>query len=431
MNGEPARYGVHRWSARTYLLLGGGGVLLVAAVVLRNPIPVFFGLALLLAPFATSWNYPRALRKVDLAWEEVGEGLELQVRGTLTAPFGGSAQDISVHFEPPLEVAVERELSYDRGPDAIRFATDWRCRVPYLSHPISAVVTWRDPLGLGERVLAGRRPLLLVERSAPDLRSLRSVRLPHTTPIPGGVRTHRTAKSGEFDCLRQAEPNEAVRFINWKATARLGQLVANEYEADQRADVILFLDLRPTSLGRYLDELLLSVGRAACLGLVRSFLRHKVRIGFASFGEFVHAVPLSSGRGHGYRVVQAIQASELAREAAVPERGAFGMRRFFPPGTMTIVVSSCTDDPASDLAPYLRRSGYPVVTLSPSPLPLREGSGGLDPARELLARRTERLVRRFRLAPLWRYGPVVDWEDYGSLEGLGRALGSSGRRRLG
>jgi uncharacterized protein (DUF58 family) len=208
-------------------------------------------------------------------------------------------------------------------------------------------------------------------------------------------------------------------------------MVANEFEAEQRADVVLLLDLRPTSLGPYYDRLLLRLGQAACVGLVRPFLRNRFRIGFAAFGELVEALPLSSGRAHGHRVVQAIQAARLAEVAEDAQRCAYGMRRSFAPGTMTIVVSSWTDDPTQDLAPYLRRVGFPLVTFSPSPLPLREGSGRLEETQERLARRLERLERRVRLAPLWRYGPVVDWENYESLEPVGRAFRTAGRRRVG
>jgi uncharacterized protein (DUF58 family) len=426
-----SRYGVHRWTTLTYLLLVGGAALLVAAVVTRNPVPVFFGLALLLAPFAAAWTYPRALNRVDLAWEEVGAGPTVRVRGSLNGSFGDSAGDVSVGFASPREVVVAKELTYDRDPRSIRFATDWRLREPYISRRITAVVSWSDPLGLGERVLDGNRPDLTVERSPPDLRTLTFLGFSRKTPLPGEVRSRRASMSGEFDGLRWADAHEPARFINWKATARIGRLVANEYEAELRPDVILLLDLRPASRGRYDDELLLNLGRAACLGLVKPFLRIKLRFGFASFGEFVEAVPLSTGRGHGYRVVQAILASRLAARAGVVQRCPVGMSRFYPPGTPTIIVSGWAGDPTLDLAPHLRRIGFPVVTLSPSPLPMREGTGGLDATREALACRVEHLERRIRLSHLWDYGPVVDWDNYWSLEGLGLALRMAGRRKVG
>jgi len=431
MTDAPAAYGVHRWTTRSYLLLVGGGGVLAASVVTRNSVAVFFGLALLLAPFAAAWSYPRRLSKVDLAWEDVGTGPEVEIHGSLTGPFGASAGDVSVHVDPPPEAVVAAAVTYDRGPREIRFTTTWRLREPYLSERTSAVVTWSDALGLGERTLEGSRPELAVERLPPELHTAGEVRLGRTLALPGAVRTRFTSRTGEFDGLRMAAPGEPSRFINWRATARLGRMVANEFEAEQRADVVLLLDLRPTSLGPYYDRLLLRLGQAACVGLVRPFLRNRFRIGFAAFGELVEALPLSSGRAHGHRVVQAIQAARLAEVAEDAQRCAYGMRRSFAPGTMTIVVSSWTDDPTQDLAPYLRRVGFPLVTFSPSPLPLREGSGRLEETQERLARRLERLERRVRLAPLWRYGPVVDWENYESLEPVGRAFRTAGRRRVG
>ena len=78
----------------------------------------------------------------------------------------------------------------------------------------------------------------------------------------------------------------------------------------------------------------------------------------------------------------------------------------------------------------LSRQGFPVVLLSPSPLPMRAGSGGLEAADEALAVRVERLERRLRLADLWVHGPVVDWDDYWTLEPLARVLRRPAYRRV-
>jgi hypothetical protein len=129
-------------------------------------------------------------------------------------------------------------------------------------------------------------------------------------------------------------------------------------------------------------------------------------------------------------MVEAILARRRSRTAAPAEWCVVGLRRYSRPGTTTIIVSSWMGEPTWHLAPYVRRSGFPVVTSSPSPLPMQTWSGSLEPAREGLARRVERLERRARLAPLWKFGPVVDWEDYGSLEGLRLAFRSFGRQRF-
>jgi uncharacterized protein (DUF58 family) len=426
----PDRYGVTHWTSRTPLFLGVGGTLLVAAVVLRNPVPLFFALALLLAPFVAAWSYPRTLGSVDLAWKDLGAGPEIRIRGSLVGEFGGSAGNVSLRFPLPPGVAVGQQLRYVRGPQEIRFGADWRSVDPYPSLQLSAVVRWSDPFGLGERLLEGARPVLSVERPSPELRSVAALQLARVLPTPGETRARRAGISTEFVGVRSAGAGESVRLINWRATARAGRLVANEYEAELRADVILMLDLRPTGLGEYYDELLLRLAQAACLGLVRPFIRNKLRVGWATFGEHVEALPLGTGRVHGHRVVEAIVGSRRSARAGPAEWCAVGLGRFFRPGTTIIIVSSWGGEPTWDLAPYLRHAGFPVVTFSPSPVPLRAWTGRLGSLREGLAIRVERLERRARLSTLWKYGPVVDWENYGSLEGLRLALRAAGRRRF-
>jgi hypothetical protein len=95
-----------------------------------------------------------------------------------------------------------------------------------------------------------------------------------------------------------------------------------------------------------------------------------------------------------------------------------------------MVISSWTGDVAEELVPYLRRQGFPPLLISPSSLPLLEGTGKLAPEEEPLARRLELVERRVRLSETWRYAPVIDWDDYWSLEGLARFLRRPNRRRV-
>ncbi|MGP8077610.1 MAG: DUF58 domain-containing protein [Thermoplasmata archaeon] len=429
MSGAPPSPGVDRWTSRTYVLLAFGGALLAVAVAFRTPVPVFFALPLLIAPFAAAMSSPRQLARVNLAWGEVGIGADMEVRGSLRGAFEASAPDISIELSPPAGITMTRDLEFERSPREVRFATRWRVREPTITSVAAPPVIWRDSMGLSERRLPGTRPALAIERYPPELHTLTSVRLERTIPLYGETPSRRLGESGEFASLRPARTSEPFRRINWRASARVGRLVANEYDAELTGDLIVLLDLRPSTLGRAYDARLLGIARAAAYGIALSFLRTKVRLGFASFGEFVEAVPLSTGRLHRVRVLRGILACRVADHAEDALRCAVGLRRFFPPGITTLIISSWTEDPSLDLAPYLRRHGFPVVTLSPSPIRMREGMGGLASADDTLARRIEQLERRARLASLWSYGPVIDWENYWSLDGLVRSLRAPVRRR--
>ena len=420
-----------RPTSRTVALLAFVAVLAVGAIALRTPVPLFAALPLLLVPLASAASRPASLQRVDLAWESRGIGPELEITGTLTGAFGTSAANVEI-APVRLPGAVERQPpAYDRTPSEIRFSLSWTLQEPTISTVAPGRVIWKDPLGLLEHTLVGARPLLPIERYPPELHRLGAIRLDRTLQIPGEARSQRLGASGEFFGIRDAAPGEPPRQINWKASARLGRLLANDFLIDRTGDLLILLDVRPTILGPVVDERLLGIARAGILGIVDALLRGKVRVGLATFGEFVQAVPLSSGKVHRIRIREVLFATRRASVAGPPERCTFGLRRYFRPGLTTLVVSSWSGDRGFELLPYLRRSGFPGAMVSPSPLALgREaGSGQLDEEQQIV-RRLEGAERRAYLAALWQHGPVVDWTDYWSLEPLVRFLHQPTRRRV-
>ncbi|MCI4360470.1 MAG: DUF58 domain-containing protein, partial [Thermoplasmata archaeon] len=133
-------------------------------------------------------------------------------------------------------------------------------------------VVWRDPLGLVAVPIPLDAPGVRVERFPPEASRLDSVRLPHTTPQPGEIRARQLGASGEFFSVRAAVPTDTPRQINWKATARTGRLLANDFYLERTGDLVLLLDLRPSSLGPERDAALLSIARAGALGIATGFL---------------------------------------------------------------------------------------------------------------------------------------------------------------
>ncbi len=423
--------GVARWTRRAHVLLGIGGALAVLAVLLRTPVPIFLGLPLLAAPFAAAWTTPRQIGSVAVAWEAGGSGRDVDVRGAVSGPLGAAALDLEVRLHPPVGSRAAGPVDYERTEQEVRFSTRWRLDGPTVTAVRPPEVVWRDPTGLSERILGGARTGLALERYPSGLRGLGLLRLERTIALPGESRSRRIGPAGEFFGLRDAGPNEPMRQINWAASARVGRLLANDYLLDRSGDLVIVLDLRPTPLGRRSDERLLRLARAASYGIAEELLRGKTRLGFATFGEFVEAFPLSTGRTHRARILRAIAACRVAEVAGPSPRCAVGLGRYYRPGTTALVISSCAGDPGTDLAPHVRHRGFPVVQLSPSPVPFAEESDPLDPADEPLARTIEAMRRRQRLAPLWTYGPVIDWSDYWSLGHLTRYLRQPVRGRRG
>jgi uncharacterized protein (DUF58 family) len=406
------------WSPRAFLVAGFGGFLVIAAVALRDPVPLFVALPLLFAPLVVALTGVRRTAECDLRWLSYGSAREVEVVGALAPQHPSEAPDLVVEFSRPANLleAAPPETTVDRGE--VTFRLHWRAVEPMVATVPAPTVVWRDPTGIAEVRPVRPHDGLVVERFPPELLRLGRARLEHTLALPGETRSRRIGASGEFYGLREAVPTDPPRRINWRATARAGRVLANEFEVDRTGDVLLVVDARPSSLGRAVDERLLGIARAAAFGVADSFLRQKARVGYAAFGEFLEPVPLAGGRTQRLRIRSAIGATQLSSVAGPSERCAVSVRRFFPNGVTTIVFTSLYDEASFDLLPHLRRRGYPVAVLSPSPIPALPRAPPLAPEVEALADRLLSLDRRASIARAWQDAPVIDWHDYWSLGGL-------------
>jgi uncharacterized protein (DUF58 family) len=422
VSAAPAARAPLRWRPRAYLLVGLGVALLFFAVGIRNPVPVFLAVPLLVAPLAAGLAAPSGTLSAPLRWSDEGSGPQVELTGTLEGDPSAGLEDWVVAVDEPTPLPEAAAPTVEARPGRFRFTLHWIAPEPTLLRVPAPAIAWRDPAGLVERPVRGDRPDLLVERYPPELLRLGAIRLERTVLLPGETRSHRLGPSGEFFGIREAAPTDPPGRINWKASARAGRRLVNEFELDRSADLLVLMDVRPTPLGPTLDDRLLGISRAGALGIANACLREKLRVGYATFGEFVDGVPLSLGRIHQRRVHEAIMATRRASVEGPSERCAVALRRLYPSTITTLLISPLVGDSALELVPHLRRRGFPVVVLSPSPLPLDPRDPPLREEEERLASRLGQLERRQRLGETWVHAPVVDWEDFWSLTGLVRML---------
>lgn len=114
--------------------------------------------------------------------------------------------------------------------------------------------------------------------------------------LPGGSAALRGAVSMDFREVRHYQPGDSVKVINWKATARTGQLMANEYERESRGTVLLMVDASPdTEPGRPGEIYSRAVELAALLA--GHLLENEYHVGLYVLGRRRLILP-SSGSKH-------------------------------------------------------------------------------------------------------------------------------------
>ncbi|MCI4363092.1 MAG: DUF58 domain-containing protein [Thermoplasmata archaeon] len=415
------------WTGRAFLLVAAGASLGLLAVALRSPLPLFLGVPLLLAPISSGLFLPREGLRARLEWSETGTGRAVRVTGRLLLDPPVSASQLYPRFDWPEPLRPVAPPTLAPVGAELRFAAQMDVPFPCVVELGLPDLLWRDPLGLVELPVAVEGSTLPVERYPPELHRLGTVNLRRTTTLPGEIRSNAIGGTGEFHAIRRAAPTDTVRRINWRATARAGELIANDYRLERTGDLVILVDARPTSSGPARDALLLALSRAAAVGVAAGFLDAKSRVGVGVFGEFLDAVPLGSGRRQRFRIRSLLRESKLTESPGPAERLAISMRQYFPPGVLTLLLSPMAEEEQLLLLPHLRRRGYPVIVVSPSPVPLLIPPEATR-REDRLARRLMNLDRRRRIAEVWKEAPTVDWTDYWALGQLVALLRHPSRR---
>ncbi len=157
------------WRPLTVTLIGVGAVLVFAAVLSRDPVPIFVALPLLLAPIAAGVVGPRRSPRIRMALSIEGAAAEVLLRGTIAPPPGVDARDLFVEFERPASLKERSPPKFERSESEVRFWVDWIAPEPIITEVRPPMVLWRDPMGLVERPTVSSAATTVISRYPPEL----------------------------------------------------------------------------------------------------------------------------------------------------------------------------------------------------------------------------------------------------------------------
>ncbi len=390
---------------------------LLAALALRLP-----ELVVLAAPFAlfpalslAVSRSPRIAVEVSLERDRALEGDALEVVVSLAAERGASRLELLL--ELPRGLAVEE----GDNPLALHLADEQTRVLRYVvrcgrwgAYDLGRVfLRSRDPFGLvsWEWRADRRRPL----KAYPREEALRHLLAPLETQVYGGNHVARERGEGiEFADLRPFVPGDRVRRVNWRASARRGDLWVNDQHPERNADVILFVDTF-TEASRE-GHSTLDLALRASAALTTRYLRQKDRVRFVTFGGMLNWLTPGSGIAQLYRIIDSLLDTQIVLNFAWKDIEVLP-RRTLPPHAVVIALTPLLDDRAAAALLDLCSRGFDltVVELSPAPFLRSPRNEAEETARKLWRLRREALRGRFREAG----APVAVWDDeHGLAEGL-------------
>ncbi|HEX5175022.1 MAG TPA: DUF58 domain-containing protein [Gaiellaceae bacterium] len=380
---------------------------LIAGLALGRVEPVALAAPFLLALVAAvAWREPQVAVRVTLARDRALEGDEVAVTVDLSAPENVDRVELLVPLPP--------ELSADGGPArAVRLRAgeeqtvelQVRCERwgAFTIGPL--LIRARDTLAFRSWESEAGEPHAL--RVYPGEQTLRSLVVPLETQVFAGNQVSRARGEGiEFADLREWQPGDRLRRVNWRATALRGALWVNEQHLERNTDVVLFLD----TFGEVRVEGRSTNDRAvrAAATLAHRYLERKDRVGLVGFGGFLSWLVPASGTKQLYQIVDTLLTSQIVHSYAW--RGVDVLPpRTLPPKALVLAITPLLDNRTASALLDLRARGYDLVVVEVSPLEL------VAPDRDAAAQLAHRLWRLSREALRWRYEqvgvPVVTWRE--------------------
>ena len=387
---------------------------LLASLVLSRP-----ELVALMAPFLLALGgalalatAPRLTVAVNIDDERVLEGEETTVNVVLEAR--STVDRIDVYLQLPPDVT----LVDGTNPVSLRLAAGERRELElrvradrwggHLLGPVYARAS--DPFGfLRWEAVAATRPQL---RAYPREDVLQRIVQPAETQVFAGNELARRKGEGiEFADLRAWTPGDAVKRVNWRASARRGELVVNETHPDRNTDIVLFVD--SFAEARQGSEGTLDLAVRATAALADAYVRRRDRVGLIGFGGILRWLLPGGGTVQLYRIVDALIDTQIVLSYYWKEIDVIP-RRSLPPRALIIALTPLLDQRSVGALLDLRARGYDLAVVDVSPLPytLRPERGSDAVAYDLWVLRRDALRHRLQSAGI----AVAEWRNDSSLQ---------------
>jgi uncharacterized protein (DUF58 family) len=395
---------------------------LLAALVLGQPLVVA-----LAAPFAVVLvggllfsDDPRLEAVVRLNRERVLEGDEIALELELWAAHEVPRLDLLVRIPDGLEIEDGRNpMSIRLDPNETRKVTLKLRATRWGGYLLGGVVLRaQDHAGLFRYDLTLPRDLKL--RVFPREEQLRSLLRPRETqPYVGDEVSRRRGDGIEFADMRPFAFGDTVSRINWRATARRGELWVNDRHPERNTDIVLFLDAFTEA--RRSEGGTLDYAVRAAASLAREYIAKRDRVGLIGFGGSLRWLLPGMGQIQLYRICEALIDTQILLTYAWRDIIAVPAR-VLPPHAIVVALTPLIDERSINALLDLRARGYDLAVIETSPVPYVEP--GTTPVEALAFRlwelRRESLRQRLRQSGVavteWRKGTplAVGVEEVGA-----------------
>ncbi|WP_297551020.1 DUF58 domain-containing protein [Thermococcus sp.] len=365
-----------------------------------------WNLVYLVLPYLTllsvSYLFFKPKGKVEI-WRVVShnrflEGQEVEVEVHVKTDF--RVDYLHVHdLVPGLEVIGSPEKVFSLRP-CEEGVFKYKVKVKRGIHKFEGFnVSYRDPLGFfsSDRFVDHFTEIVGVP-------VLYEVQTPYSTkgtkitigPLPSPL----TGGGIEFHAIREYQPGDPLKVINWKATARTGKIMANEFESERKVDVVFVVDASRMNEPVF-DHLI-----RATASLMLNALNDGTSFGLLLAERVPLWVRVDYGKRHFFKCIDFLSTARPDNNNFIAYQVEHLVKTSLPPRAQIVYLSPLLTEESRNALKTLARYGYSVVVISPNPNSVYEPKT----EEERIAMELVQLKRKVMLRNLAGYGIIIDWD---------------------
>jgi uncharacterized protein (DUF58 family) len=274
-------------------------------------------------------------------------------------------------------------------------------------HPIGPTVIRRwGPLFLwfSQETLDDAGEVSVLPQLFPGRRG--NLQLKRVKERPGAMHLRRLGMGKEFHSIRDYTPTDPFNTINWKAYARTGKLLVNQYEAETVTDVIILVDARNVSRAGPVIDNPLERSIRLCNSLSSLLIAGSNKVGIVIYGSSIRVLKPAGGAKALEEITHSLTAIESGGFNTLGSTVDYALP-YLPPEMPVIILSSLAEDPTvQEAVRALRSRGHPITIVSPSGLDFERSLFAEDiPMYDLKAMERDNLVQDLRAMG----AKVIDW----------------------
>lgn len=233
---------------------------------------------------------------------------------------------------------------------------------------------------------------------------------------PGLVPSRRMGIGTEFFETAPYHPGDDLRRVNWKASARSGQLVTNEFEGEHVVDVLVVLDCSEDVLSDIFDYDVLEFQVVFAASLCSQLIMQGNRVGLSVYGAVRTWVDLAFGKRQLLRLLDSLAIVKLG-PATLPIKYVVEsvISAILPARSVVLLISPMIGDEVLEMIEDIAVKGYTMICFTPS---IRTSPGDVDESsriaqrifaaeRKLKINRARLLTRVIELSPTMAIKPVL------------------------